>query len=273
MHKVRVIPVLLLGERGLEKGVGFRDRVYVGCPRNAARVFNAHRVDELVLLDIVATPAGRLTRVEYVRDIARETTMPFAAGGGIRSVEDMRALLEAGADRVVLNTAAVESPRLIEAGASRFGSQCMLVSIDAVRLPDGRYEVYTACGTSPTGLDPVETARVAEAAGAGELLVTAIHRDGTMSGYDLDLIRRVVDAVNIPVIAGGGAGSAEHIAEVVLRGGAAAAACGAFVVFYGKRRTVLITYPTVTALRAVLPADRVRDRDLLPPPDIASARL
>lgn len=273
MLKVRVIPLLLLGERGLEKGVGYRNRIYVGCPRNAARVFNAHRVDELILLDIVATPAGRSTRVEYVRDIAQETTMPFAAGGGIRSVEDMRALLEAGADRVVLNTAALEQPRLIEAGASRFGNQCMLVSIDALRLPDGRYQVYTACGTRPAGLDPMEAARTAEAAGAGELLVTAIHRDGTLSGYDIDLIRRVVDAVDIPVIAGGGAGSVEHIAEVVLRGGAAAAACGAFVVFYGKRRTVLITYPTVSDLRAVLPADRVRDRDLLPTPDMVSARF
>ncbi|HOV61189.1 MAG TPA: HisA/HisF-related TIM barrel protein [Candidatus Hydrogenedentes bacterium] len=273
MHKTRVIPVLLLGARGLEKGVGFRDRVYVGCPRNAARVFNAHRVDELVLVDIVATPNCRPTRVDYVQEIARETTMPFAAGGGVRSLDDMRRLLEAGADRVVLNTAAVENPCLIESGASRFGSQCMLVSIDALRHPDGRYEVFTACGTRPAGIDPVEAARIAEAAGAGELLVTAIHRDGTMSGYDVDLVRRVVDAVNIPVIAGGGAGSVEHIAEVVLRGGAAAAACGAFVVFYGKRRTVLITYPSVRDLRAVLPEERVRNRDLVPPPDMTAVRL
>ncbi|HPU98722.1 MAG TPA: HisA/HisF-related TIM barrel protein [Candidatus Hydrogenedentes bacterium] len=273
MHKVRVIPVLLLGERGLEKGVAFRNRVYVGCPKNAARVFNAHRVDELVLLDIAATPAGKPPRIEYVRDIARETSMPFAAGGGVRTLDQMRALLEAGADRVVINTAAIENPALIEAGANRFGSQCMLVSIDAMRLLDGAYTVRVECGGRDTGRDPVEMARIAESAGAGELLVTAIHRDGTMSGYDLDLVRRVVDAVNIPVIAGGGAGSAAHIGEVILKGGAAAAACGAFVVFYGKRRTVLITYPSVQDLRAVLPEDRVRDRDVVPPPDPAASRL
>jgi len=261
MHKVRVIPVLLLRERGLEKGVRFTDFKYVGCPVNAARVFNRHNVDELVLLDTRATVEGRGPVNDIVREIARESFMPFTVGGGVRSVEMMRDLLVCGADRVALNTAAVETPELVAAGADRFGRQCMVVSLDARQTPGGGWEVVTHAGTRPTGRDPVAVAREMAEAGAGEILITSIDRDGTMEGYDLPLVRAVSEAVSIPVIAGGGAGSVAHLAEAVYDGGASAVAAGAFFLFFGKRRTVLITYPTDRDLAAHFRPEHIRPKD------------
>jgi cyclase len=272
MNKVRVMPVLLLRQRGLEKGVKFRDFKYVGCPVNAARVFNRHNVDELVLLDTCATAEGRGPVIDIVREIARESFMPFTVGGGIRSVDMMWDLLQAGADRVVLNTAAMEHPDLIAKGADRFGRQCMVVSIDARRRGDG-WEVCTHAASQPTGLDPVAAARDAEAAGAGEILITSIDRDGTLEGYDVDLIRAVSSAVSIPVIACGGAGTAAHLAAGVYEGGASAVAAGAFFLFYGKRRTVLITYPTDDELRRHFRPEHVRPKDVLPAVTMDEARL
>ena len=272
MHKVRVMPVLLLRQRGLEKGVKFRDFKYVGCPVNAARVFNRHNVDELVLLDTCATAEGRGPVIDIVREIARESFMPFTVGGGIRSVDMMWDLLQAGADRVVLNTAAVEDPGLIAKGADRFGRQCMVVSIDA-RRQGGGWEVCTRAAAKPTGLDPVAAARAAEAAGAGEILLTSIDRDGTLEGYDIDLVRAVSGAVSIPVIACGGAGATAHLAEGVYDGGASAVAAGAFFLFYGKRRTVLITYPPDDELRRHFRPEHVRPKDVLPAVTMDEARL
>lgn len=262
MHKIRVIPLLLLRHWGIEKSVRFQDYVYIGSPINAARVFNGRNVDELILVDIVATAEGRSPRTEVVRQIAEETQMPLSAGGGIRRVEQIRELLAAGADRVVINSAAVEHPEVIRAGADQFGSQCILVSIDARRHADGRYEAFTRGGTQPTGIDPLELAQRAQALGAGEILLTSIDRDGTMTGYDLEITRRVADALSIPVIACGGAGSVAHLAQAVDEGHASAVAAGAFFLFYGRRRTVLITYPTDEELRAHLGPARVRTKDL-----------
>ena len=272
MNKVRVMPVLLLRQRGLEKGVKFREFKYVGCPVNAARVFNRHNVDELVLLDTCATAEGRGPVIDIVREIARESFMPFTVGGGIRSVDMMWELLQAGADRVVLNTAAMENPDLIAKGADRFGRQCMVVSIDAQRRGDG-WEVCTHAASRPTGLDPVAAARAAEAAGAGEILITSIDRDGTLEGYDIDLVRAVSGAVSIPVIASGGAGAVAHLAAGVYEGGASAVAAGAFFLFYGKRRTVLITYPSDDELRRHFRPEHVRPKDVLPAVTMDEARL
>ena len=199
--------------------------------------------------------------------------MPFTVGGGVRSVDMMWDLLQAGADRVVLNTAAVEQPDLISRGADRFGRQCMVVSIDVMRHPDGRCEVFTHAGSRPTGLDPVAAARNAEAAGAGEILLTSIDRDGTLEGYDVPLVRAVSEAVSIPVIACGGAGSVAHLAEGVYGGGASAVAAGAFFLFYGKRRTVLITYPKDGELCRHFEPGHVRPKDAAMPVDIGAARL
>jgi len=250
MHKVRIIPVLLLKHLGLEKTIRFRDPVYIGSPINAARVFNGRNVDELILLDIAATAEHRGPVVDLVSQISEEAFMPVTVGGGVSSVEMIRDLLHAGADRAVINTAAVEQPGLITAAAERFGRQCIVVSIDAKRRADGTYEVFTHGGGNATGLDPLAHARRVEALGAGEILLTSIDRDGTMEGYDVELIRRVSDAVDIPVIACGGAGSVRHLAAAIDGGHASAVAAGAFFLFFGPRRTVLITYPTDEELTA-----------------------
>ena len=273
MHKVRVIPVLLLRNWGLEKSVRFDTPKYVGCPINAARVFNRHNVDELILLDIIATREGRGPQREVVREIADESFMPFTVGGGINSVEMMWEMLQAGADRVVVNTAAIEHPELITEGAERFGRQCMVVSIDVHKNAAGRDEVHTHAGTRGTGLEPVETARRMEAAGAGEIFLTSIDRDGTMAGYDISLVRSVADAVRIPVIACGGAGSVAHLAEAVYDGHASAVAAGAFFLFYGRRRTVLITYPKDEELIEHFRPEHIRPKDPETFIDMTSARL
>ena len=261
MNKVRVIPVLLLRDWGLEKSIRFKDYIYVGCPINAARVFNGNNVDELILLDIIATREGRLARPEIVSEIAEESFMPFTVGGGIRTIDDIRTLLKQGADRVVINTAAVENPQVVTEGVERFGSQCIVVSIDVRKRWRGRYEVYTHGGRKKTGLDPVDHARRMEELGVGEILLTSIDRDGTMDGYDLELTRRVSDALSIPLIACGGAGTVEHLAEAVDKGHASAVACGAFFLFYGPRRTVLITYPSDEQLTRHLGVERIRLKD------------
>ena len=273
MLKVRVIPVLLLRNWGLEKSIRFENPKYVGCPINAARVFNGHNVDELILLDIIATKEKRGPQTEIVKEIAEESFMPFTVGGGIHSIDGMWDLLKDGADRVVVNTAAVENPELIRQGADRFGSQCMVVSIDVRQKRGGSYEVYTHAGTKATGLDPVETALRMQEAGAGEIFLTSIDRDGTMDGYDVEFVRSVADALTIPVIACGGAGSVEHLADAVYEGHALAVAAGAFFLFYGKRRTVLITYPKDEELLEHFRPEHVRRKDPTTPIDTAAARL
>lgn len=267
MHKVRVIPVLLLKKWGIEKSIRFKDYVYVGSPINAVRVFNGYNVDELILLDIIATPEGRGPDLEVVRQITSEAQMPLVVGGGVRDLETIRGLMGAGVDRVAINTAAVERPGFVREAADVFGSQCIVVSIDVKRRWTGREEVFTHSGKRATGLDPAAHARNMQAHGAGEILLTSIDRDGTMDGYDTALIQRVADAVDIPVIACGGAGMVAHLGAAVREGHASAVASGAMFLFYGPRRTVLIHYPEDTALLPELGADRVRLKDAqrLPP--------
>lgn len=267
MHKVRVIPVLLLKHWGIEKSIHFRDNVYVGSPINAVRVFNGRNVDELILLDIVATPENRGPNLEVIRQITSEAQMPLTVGGGIRSLDTIRGLMGAGVDRVAINTAALDTPGFVHEAASVFGSQCIVVSIDVLRHPDGRCEIFTHGGTRATGKDPVAFAQEMQQQGAGEILLTSINQDGGMAGYDIPLLRAVADAVSIPVIACGGAGTVTHLAQAVDEGHASAVAAGAFFLFFGARRTVLITYPDDAALVAALGRDRVRLKDAqrLPP--------
>lgn len=271
--KVRMMPVLLLRDWGLEKTIRFGEGKYVGCPINAARVFTGKNVDALILLDIIATPMGRPPQLDIIREIASESMMPIIFGGGLRDVDTIREALRAGADQVVLNAAAVEVPSLVQDASDRFGRQCIVVSIDARKHPDGRYEVFTHNGTKATGLDPVEHARHMEESGAGEILINAIDRDGTMEGYDIALIRAVADAVSIPVIALGGAGSVADLAAATYEGHASAVAAGAFFLFYGKRRTVLITYPKDEELAAHFLPEHVRIKDPYQALDTTLARL
>lgn len=255
---VRVIPCLLLKEWGIVKTVRFAEETYIGCPINAVRVFNASNVDELILLDILATPKGRAVFTDILTQITDESFMPITVGGGLRSQNDIREMLQHGADKVSINTAAVDDPNFIRVAAAKFGCQCIVVSIDVRREKDGRFQVFTQRGMKPTGLDPVQHAIHMQELGAGEILLTSIDRDGTWEGYDVDLIRRVSDAVSIPVVACGGAGQLQHFADAVDEGRASAVSAGSIFLFHGKRRGILINYPARNRLRTILGNHRVR---------------
>jgi cyclase len=243
MLRPRVIPALLLRGQGLYKTRQFKDPVYVGDPINTVKIFNEKEVDEIVLLDIAATVDGKAPATETIAEIASEGFMPMAYGGGIRTLEQVRAILKSGVEKVVLNTLAIEEPLAVREIATFAGSSSVVVSIDAKKKLFGGYEVYTRAGRKATGLTPVGFAQRAEQLGAGEILLNSIDQDGTMRGYDLDLVRQVTAAVNIPVIACGGAGSLEHFAQAI-KAGASAVAAGSMFVFQGKHRAVLISYPT-----------------------------
>jgi cyclase len=237
MLKVRVIPTLLWKDFGLVKGIGFDSWRRVGTVLPAIKVYNTREVDELILVDITATGEGREPDCESVAEFSAECFVPLTVGGGIRQLDHITRLLHAGADKVSLNTAAYENPALLTDAANRFGAQCVVASIDARRLPTGRHECFSHSGTRPTGRAPADWAREAEACGAGEILLTSIERDGTMQGYDLELIQTVTAAVRIPVIASGGAGSYQHMAEAVLTGKASAVAAAS--IFHFTQQTPL----------------------------------
>jgi cyclase len=236
---------------GLVKTIQFREPRYVGDPINAVRIFNKTEADELVFLDIMASrkkglfaPKGSgKPRVDLIGKLSDECFMPLAYGGGIKDVQEVHDLLGAGVEKVVINTQAVEDPSFIRKASDVFGSQSIVVSIDVRRLPDGRYEVYTHGGAKPTGIDPVAHAKRMESLGAGEIFINSIDRDGTMQGYDLDLVRSVASTVGIPTIACGGAGGLEDFTRAI-RAGASAVAAGSIFVFHGRRHAVLINYPT-----------------------------
>ena len=222
MLKRRLIPSLLLKLGRCVKTIKFDAIRDVGNPVTAARVYDAQGADELIFLDITASHEKRDTLFDVVVQTAEQCFMPLTVGGGVRTVADIRKLLKAGADKVAINTAAVENPGFIREAAEAFGRQCIVVSIDA-RLPaPRRYEVFTYRATKPTGLDPVEWAKRMVEYGAGEILITAVDRDGTMEGYDLELIRSVADAVSVPVIASGGCGTLQHLVDGITHGHASA---------------------------------------------------
>lgn len=224
MLKVRLIPSLLLSSGRCVKGVRFGGYRDVGHPVTAARVYDAQGADELLFLDIRAASEGRATLLDIVQQTAEQCFMPLTVGGGVRTVDDIRTLLRAGADKVSINSAAIVNPRLITDGAAEFGAQCIVVSIDHAAGEDGRRQVMADNGARPTGLDAVDWASRAAELGAGEILLTSVEREGTREGYDLDTIRAVADAVGIPVIAAGGAGTLQDLVDVVADGHASAAA-------------------------------------------------
>ncbi|MCI0370593.1 MAG: imidazole glycerol phosphate synthase subunit HisF [candidate division NC10 bacterium] len=219
----RIIPCLDVKDGRVVKGVRFVDLRDAGDPAQAAAAYDAAGADELVFLDITASHERRKIMLEVVRRTAERAFMPLTVGGGTASLEDIRALLLAGADKVSVNTAAVQDPDLIREAAERFGSQCIVLAIDAKARPGGGWEVFVQGGRTPTGLDAVDWARRGAALGAGEILLTSMDRDGTMDGYDLALTAAVAGAVPVPVIASGGAGRAEHLYAALTDGGADAA--------------------------------------------------
>ncbi len=229
--KIRVMPTLLYKDLGLVKGKGFNSWRRTGSIMQAIKVYNMREVDELIFVDVTATGQEREPDFECVDEIADECFMPLTVGGGIRSVDDVRRLLMVGADKIAINSAAVENPQIITDIAKRFGAQCVVVSIDYRKHDDGRYEVFTHSGKHATGLDPVEWAKKAASCNAGEILLTSIERDGTMTGYDVELTKAVSEAVNVPVIASGGAGEYEHMAAVIKDGKADAVAAAAMYHF------------------------------------------
>lgn len=220
----RIIPCLDVDQGRVVKGVNFVDLQDAGDPIEQARIYDAAGADELVFLDITATHEERNIMHDVVRQTADQVFIPLTVGGGLRSVDDMRAMLRAGADKVAVNSAAVKDPSLITRGAEAFGNQCLVVAIDAKQTTEdpSEWEVYVHGGRKPTGRDAVSWALEAEERGAGELLVTSMDRDGTKDGYDVELLRAITERVQIPVIASGGAGTLEHLREGLVDGGASA---------------------------------------------------
>ncbi|MFA4905390.1 MAG: imidazole glycerol phosphate synthase subunit HisF [Candidatus Margulisiibacteriota bacterium] len=219
----RIIPCLDVREGRVVKGRRFVDLKDAGDPVEQAVFYDSEGADELVFLDITASHEKRYIMLEVVRRVAESIFIPFTVGGGINDIETIRDILSAGADKVSINTAAVKDPNLIKAASEKFGAQCVVLAIDAKRTSDGKWEIYTHGGRTPTGMDAIEWAVRGWELGAGEILLTSMDRDGTKDGYDLELTSAITSAVNIPVIASGGAGTLEHIYDAFVQGGAEAA--------------------------------------------------
>ncbi len=232
----RIIPCLDVHEGRVVKGIHFENLRDAGDPVELASYYDRQGADELVFLDISATVEGRKTMVEVVRKTAQEVFIPLAVGGGIGNIDDIRAILNAGADKVSVNSAAIREPSLVKEGALKFGSQCIVVAIDARYRGDGSWEVYIDGGRVATGIDALEWAKKVEALGAGEILLTSMDRDGTRDGYDLELTAAISTGVGIPVIASGGAGNLEHLYQAVEQGRADAVLCAS--IFHYQEYTI-----------------------------------
>lgn len=248
MKRIRIIPTLLIQGEGLVKTIGFSKPTYIGDPINAVKIFNDKEVDELVVLDITASRENRPPNIKKIMEIAGEAFMPMGYGGGVRSVEDIKNVLFAGFEKVILNSAAHFNKEIIAKGAALCGSQSIVVSIDYKRNIFGKSKVYARGGKDSTGKTPLEFAREMADLGAGELILHSINREGSYLGYDLETIQNVAEAVKIPVIACGGARSIDDFVTAV-KAGASAVAAGSFFVYRGTSRGILINYPSPAVLR------------------------
>lgn len=251
MYRPRVIPVLLLKNNGLVKSVKFKKQRYVGDPINAVKIFNDFKADELVFLDILASKEKRLISLDFVRKVGDEANMPYAVGGGIRSIQDIKQIINAGAEKVVINSYAAQNPDFIQQASDEFGSSTIVVSIDVKKKFWGKKQVYILGGTKATGEDPIEFSKLMEKKGAGEIIINSIENDGVMDGYDLNLIESISKSVTIPVVALGGAGKLEDFKNAVGKSYASAVAAGSMFVFHGARKAVLVNYPSLDELKKV----------------------
>ena len=242
MFRPRIIPVLLLKGNALVKSKGFKDFRYIGDPINAVKVFNDLKADELVFLDIEATKEKRTISTELVRQVGEEANMPFAVGGGIKNLDEIQNIIAKGAEKVIINTCAVENPKFIREASDNFGSSTIVVCIDVKKKFFSGELVWRNSGSKSSKYSPKDFAKIIEENGAGEIIIQSINKDGTMSGYDLDLIKEISTTVTIPVVALGGAGNLEHMIEAYKKGFASALAAGSFFVFQGPKKGVLINY-------------------------------
>ncbi len=247
----RVIPVLLLRNKGLIKTIRFKDAKYVGDPFNAVKILNEKEVDELIFLDIDASIENREPPYEYLKEIASECFMPLAYGGAIKSVDQIRKLIQSGIEKVCINTHSILSPDFVKNACEIFGASTIVGSIDVKKNMLGKHQVYSHVKKSSLGLDPVKHAEYLQNLGVGEIFLNNVDLDGTMTGYDLDLVKKITSSVDVPVIACGGAGSLADIEKVVKQSNASAAAAGSMFVFHGKHRAVLISYPDYSALNSI----------------------
>lgn len=249
----RVIPVLLLRNKGLVKTYKFKEHKYIGDPFNAVKIFNEKEVDELVFLDIDASKEGREPPYDYLQHIAAQCFMPLTYGGAVSSVSQIRKLIQSGIEKVVINHSALANPDFVRMAADAFGSSTIVGGIDVKKNLFGNPLVYSHVRKKTLSLDPVEYASNLQRLGVGEIFVNSVDNDGVMNGYDIATIRKIADAVDIPVIACGGAGSVNDLEQVVKQGHASAAAAGSLFVFHGKHRAVLITYPEYNLLKTIFP--------------------
>lgn len=248
MQRIRVIPVLLLKNEGLIKTIKFKNPKYIGDPRNAVKIFNEKEVDELAFLDIEASLSKKGPNFEMLEEIASECFMPLCYGGGISSMGQIKRLFSLGVEKVALNTILHDENNLLRDASEQYGNQSLIASIDVKKNFFGKYEVYTKGGSINTKKDPVKFAVEMQQLGAGEILLTSIDKDGTLSGYDLNLIKSVTSAIDIPLIACGGAKNLNDMKAAVLEGQASAVGAGSFFVYHGKHNAVLISYPSPNEL-------------------------
>lgn len=244
----RIIPCLLLRNNGLVKTVKFKESTYIGDPINTIKIFNEKEVDEIFFLDIDATRLKKEPPYELIKNIASECFMPFAYGGGIHSLQQIERIITSGAEKVIINTHAFVTANFLKEAVHQFGSSTIAVSIDVKKEFLKGNVVYIKGGTMSTSLNPVDYAKKIESEGAGEILINSIDRDGVMEGYDIELIKSISRSIKIPIIACGGAGKLSDFSIAVKQGGASAVAAGSFFVFHGKRRAVLITYPSYSEI-------------------------
>jgi cyclase len=251
MGRHRVIPVLLIKSGGLYKGAKFKNHNYIGDPINAVKIFNEKEVDEIIIIDIGATPGRQEPDFSMISNIAGEAFMPLGYGGGITNIEQVKKIFYEGVEKVILNTTAHHNFKLIEEIANQFGSQSVCISVDTKKNLFGKQEVYTGCGLINTHKDPVQYAKDLENAGAGELFVQSIDRDGMYSGYDLPYLKKMTESINIPVIASCGASGVKDFRDAIDIGGASAVAAGSLFVYFGNARGVLINYLSDEELKII----------------------
>jgi imidazole glycerol-phosphate synthase subunit HisF len=251
MFRPRVIPVLLLKHKGLVKSVKFRNHRYIGDPINAVKLFNDLNADELVFLDILASREKRCIDLGFVKNVGEEANMPFAVGGGISTLEDIKSIILSGAEKVIINTAAVLDPEFIRRASETFGSSTITVCLDVKKNFFGKSQTWVINGYKSSGHSPAEFAYLMELNGAGELIIQSIERDGNMSGYDIELIKEITGIVKIPVIALGGAGNLSDLRRAYVEGHASGLAAGSVFIYQGPRKGILINYPTRNELAAI----------------------